>query len=189
MSGRNISQSDSKDKSSPLRTPTVRRYMPALATVGITVSIAACGSSSHSSSAAAGSAGGQTSGRVSQQLRFNRCMRSRGVPISDTATTPAAALTAGAPASILQAAIAACRQYEQGAFSTITPQDRSRFTHAFLEYAICLRAHGVNVPDPSEAGGNGFGQKLLAAETAPNFKAANTACRRNLPAELAGARG
>jgi hypothetical protein len=157
--------------------------------VGIaTVALAGCGGSGGTSSTTAPS-GGQTSGRISQQLKFNQCMRSRGVPISDTATTPAAALTAGAPASVLQAAIAACRQYEHGAFSTITPQDRSRFTHAFLEYAICLRAHGVNVPDPSEAGGNGFGQKLLAAETAPNFKAANTTCRRNLPAELAGAGG
>jgi hypothetical protein len=152
-----------------------------------TVALAGCGGSGRTSSTTAPS-GGQTSGRSSQQLKFNRCMRSRGVPISDTATTPAAALTAGAPASILQAAIAACRQYEQGAFSTITPQDRSRFRHALLEYAICLRGHGVNVPDPS-LGDNGFTQKLLAAETAPNFKAANTGCRRNLPAELAGAGG
>jgi hypothetical protein len=170
-----------------LRIQTVRRYVAASATVGITITIAACGSSSHPSSAAAGSAAGQTSKRISQQLKFNQCMRSRGVPITDTATTPAAALTTGVPASILQAAIAACRQYEQGAFSTITPQYRSRFRHALLEYAICLRARGVNVPDPT--GDNGFAHKLLAAASAPNFKAANTACRRTLGALLAGAGG
>jgi hypothetical protein len=167
-----------------MRTPAVvRRPAIAVATLGVTVAVAACGSGSHSSSTS------QTSRRVTKQLAFNQCMRARGVPIPDTATTPAAALTAGAPASVLQSAIAACRQYEQGAFSTITPKDRSRFTHAFLEYAICLRAHGINVPDPSLTGDSGFGQKLLAAESLPNFNAANTACRRNLPAELAGTGG
>ena len=153
----------------------------AAAVLVVTVVAAACGSSSQSSSTS------QTAGRASKQLGFNQCMRSHGVNIPDTATTPAAALTAGAPASILQGAIAACRQYEQGAFATITPTDRSRFKRALLTYAICLRAHGIDVPDPR--GDNGFAQKLLAAQSLPNFNAANTACRRNLGALLAGAGG
>lgn len=148
--------------------------------------LAACGSSNSSS---APYASRQNAQRINQQLKFNQCMRAHGVHIKDTATTPAAALSAGAPASILQQAIAACRQYQQGAFSTISPQDRSKYTHAFLLYAICLRAHGVNVPDPSESGGNGFGQKLLAASRAPNFQPANKACRGNLPGVLGGTGG
>jgi hypothetical protein len=160
-----------------------RRPVIVMVMLGLALPVAGCGASGRSSSTS------QSSRRVSKQLAFNQCMRARGVPIPDTATTPAAALTAGAPASILQAAIAACRQYEQGAFSTITPQSRSRFTHALLRYAICLRAHGVNVPDPSLTSDSHFGQKLLAAGSLPNFNAANTTCRRDLGAALAGAGG
>jgi hypothetical protein len=116
-------------------------------------------------------------------------MRQNGVPISDPTRGFASALSSGVPASTLKAAIAACRQYQVGASGALSDQQRAQFTHAFLIYAICLRANGIDIPDPSEAGGNGFGQKLLAAQSLPNFPHANTKCRRNLPAQFRGTGG
>lgn len=55
---------------------------------------------------------------------------------------------------------------------------------ARLQYAKCMRAHGVNVPDPSASGGPAAGAGGLGAGAGgfralrnnPNFQAANTAC-------------
>jgi hypothetical protein len=52
---------------------------------------------------------------------------------------------------------------------------------ARLNYAKCMRAHGVNVPDPSAnagpAGGAGAGG-FRAQRSSPNFPAASTACAK-----------
>ena len=111
-------------------------------------------------------------------------MRQHGVPIRDPSAGPQQALSSGVPGTILQAAIAACRQYFVG--SAISPQDRSKFTQAFVRYATCLRANGIDVPDPAGTD-NGFGQKLLAAESLPNFQQANSKCRQALPSQFRGA--
>ena len=57
---------------------------------------------------------------------------------------------------------------------------------ARLNYAKCMRAHGVNVPDPSAnggpaggAGGPGAGAGgFRALRSSPNFQAASTACAK-----------
>lgn len=149
------------------------------------LALAACGSGSPSSTSS--TAGGTASNRATEQVKFADCMRQHGVPISDPANGAAAALSSGVPPRTLQAAIAACRQYAVGALGQFTPQQRAGFAQAFLKYAICLRAHGIDIPDPGESGGAGFGQKLLAAESLPNFRAANAKCRRTLPAQFRGA--
>jgi hypothetical protein len=56
----------------------------------------------------------------------------------------------------------------------------ARYT-ARLAYAKCMRAHGVNVPDPSPnagpaGGGGGGGGAFRALRDSPNFQAASQAC-------------
>jgi hypothetical protein len=116
-------------------------------------------------------------------------MRQHGVPISDPARGIAAALSSGVPGSTLQSAVNACRQYGVGALGAFSPQQRAQFTRAFVKYAVCMRAHGIQIPDPSETGGNSFGQQLLAAKSLPNFPQANAKCRRVLPTQFGGASG
>jgi hypothetical protein len=147
--------------------------------------LAACGSSTSSSSGSPG-ASNQAAQRNTQQVKFTQCMRQHGVPISDPARGVAGALSAGVPQSTLQPAITACQQYQVGASGAFSQQDRSQFTQAFVKYATCLRHNGIDIPDPTINGTNGFGQKMLAAEALPNFKAANAKCRQSLPAQFGG---
>jgi hypothetical protein len=53
---------------------------------------------------------------------------------------------------------------------------------ARLNYAKCMRSHGVNVPDPSAnggpAGGAGGGGGFRALRSSPNFQSASTACAK-----------
>ena len=62
---------------------------------------------------------------------------------------------------------------------TAVSTSSSRYT-ARLAYAKCMRAHGVNVPDPSPnggpAGGGGGGGAFRAQQNSPNFQAASQAC-------------
>jgi hypothetical protein len=58
---------------------------------------------------------------------------------------------------------------------------------ARLQFAKCMRAHGVNVPDPSPnggpaagAGGAGGGGGFRQLRNSPNYQSAFTACRKSL---------
>src|SRR5487761_1250236 len=109
------------------------------------LTVAACGSSKTTAS----TANTTTASRVSQQLKFADCMRQHGVPISDPSSGPVGALSSGAPPQTLQPAIAACRQYFSRAQGPVSTPDRAAFTQAFVKYAPCLRAHGIDIPDPA----------------------------------------
>ena len=152
------------------------------------LALAACGSgASQRPTTGAASTSAASSDRTAQQVKFAVCMRQHGVPIKDPTAGPQQALTSGVPAPTLQAAIAACRQYAVGALSTISASERAVFAQALVKYATCLRANGIDIPDPVISGDNGFGQKLLAASSLPNFKRANATCRRKLPPQFGGA--
>ena len=65
---------------------------------------------------------------------------------------------------------------------TSVSSSSSRYT-ARLAYAKCMRAHGVNVPDPSPnggpaggGGGGGGGGGFQALRDSPNFQTASQAC-------------
>ncbi len=68
-----------------------------------------------------------------------------------------------------------------GAASTTTGTSSATY-QARLNYAKCMRAHGVNVPDPSANGGPapgaGGGGGFRALRNSPNFASANTACAK-----------
>jgi hypothetical protein len=155
------------------------------ATIAAATLIAACGSSSPSASSSGGGAPTQAQLQHDQQVavRFAGCMRSHGVPnvpdptLSPTAFKSAVGEDLKSPAG--QAAYTACqhllppRQPNQSA-----PNSPARTT-AFLEFARCLRSHGLpNFPDP-----NGSGQithEMLAADginlQQPGFLTAGDTC-------------
>ena len=70
-----------------------------------------------------------------------------------------------------------------------TTSSSSRY-QARLKFAECMRAHGVNVPDPSANGaigggggtgggsGAGPGPAFQQARSSPNFQTASTACAK-----------
>lgn len=158
-----------------------------VALVGLVLT--ACGSSSTASSASAGGSSA-TAKQASSRLKFTDCMRQHGVNISDQAGGGGGGPPAGIPQSTLQAAGTACRKYAGGAFGNFSPAQRSQFQAAFVKYTACLRAHGVNIPDPTFGAGGaanqggGFRQSLQNAQASPSFKAANSQCSSVLPAQL-----
>jgi hypothetical protein len=74
-----------------------------------------------------------------------------------------------------------------GAGGTSTTSSTARY-EARLNYAKCMRAHGVNVPDPSASGGPGGGGGgaggaggaggFQALRNSPNYQSASTACAK-----------
>lgn len=92
----------------------------------------------------------------------------------------------------LAVGVAACGSSSPGsatASSSSSTSSSARY-QARLNLAKCLRAHGVNVPDPSPNGGvagGGGGNGFRALRDSPNFRPAMQACAKYRAAALPGA--
>jgi hypothetical protein len=95
--------------------------------------------------------------------------------------------TAGlcAAAGVLSVGIGACGSASStsttgsaGGASVASSGSAGTRYQARLAFAKCMRAHGVNVPDPSPNAGpaGGGGDRLRNLRSSPNFQAANRAC-------------
>ena len=141
-----------------------------------------------------------------QGVRFAQCMRQHGVNVQDPDSAgtsgsmvrkTGSANANGGPAAQMnangvtmnpndpktKAAMNACRSLlpNGGAPPSMNPQQVSQMR----EYAQCMRAHGVNMPDPDSSGivhqsGNDAGGLSLGPND-PTFKAAAKACQSKLP--------
>jgi hypothetical protein len=133
--------------------PPVARAAAAIAAAALALLTAACGSSPSSTGPGGSSnAGGPASSQAasSQAVAFSHCMRSHGVPAFPDPTrrggvpkvTPQ---QVGVSTSQLQAAQRACAQLLQPTQAQV-PQ----ITRGMLDFARCMRSHGVpNWPDPT----------------------------------------
>ena len=79
------------------------------------------------------------------------------------------------------AAVAADEGADEGGGST--GPDSQEFQDAMLDYAECMRDHGIDMPDPELDGGGGFSQVVPRGEAggpdgpSEEFQAADEACR------------
>jgi hypothetical protein len=162
--------------------------------------LAACGSSSSSSSpvssAGAAAPGAPSDAQQHARVKLAECMRAHGVDVPDSASTG----TAGARAAILQlltkysqtqiqAAAAACKADLVQAFPqlNLSPSQIAERQREALAFVQCLRAHGINLPDPVASGLRvGILKALSNVDTnSPAFQKANAACASSRPARLA----
>jgi hypothetical protein len=165
--------------------------------------LAACGSSSSQSSSSSSAAGvpssitAPTDAEVHARVELAECMRAHGVNVPDSAATG----TGGARAAVqqllsqysqaeLQGAIAKCHAQLVQAFPqlNLSPSDLAQRQREALAFVECLRAHGINLPDPV---GSGLRVGILKALSnvdvdSPAFQKANTACASLRPGRLAG---
>ncbi|HKU58681.1 MAG TPA: hypothetical protein VJP39_03665 [Gaiellaceae bacterium] len=124
-------------------------------------------------------------------LKFSQCMRSHGVsnfpdPNSggQIGIDSASGLDPSSPA--FQSAQKACRKYLPNGGQP-TPQQLAKAKASALKFSQCMRAHGVkDYPDPNFSGGGvsiriGGKQGSDLDPNNPTFKAAQTACRGDLP--------
>jgi hypothetical protein len=141
------------------------------------------------------STGPQGKGNADNALKFAQCMRSHGVPDFPDPTVSGGKATIrlnGGPGSGLdpnspqfQSAQSACRHLLPNGGQP-SPQQQAKARDAALHFAECMRAHGINVPDPQVSTNNGgLAIRIPAGQGAdpnsPQFQAAQSACQHFLP--------
>jgi hypothetical protein len=170
--------------------------------VAVLTMLAACGSASPSAQVASlaetqsGGATTTTTGATSQadtqqaMLDFAQCMREHGIDMPDPqfGENGQAAFTVGAegtPAdkAKLDAAQAACQSYLDKVKSNAPPLDPAKIEaekQKLLDFAQCMRDHGIDFPDPQISTDGGGLQVQMGGPgldpNSPGFKEANDAC-------------
>jgi hypothetical protein len=143
------------------------------------------GSTTTQSSANPPVASAQQSGAVA----FAACVRSHGVPnwpdpnssgvFDKTKLTPQ---QLGASSTKVQAAQAACQHLLPGGGSAPSPAPVQRARAQALEFAQCVRSHGVpGFPDPASDGRIPDPASVGINQGSPKFEAANQACGKYRP--------
>jgi hypothetical protein len=187
-----------------MRTTSTLRF-GALALAGASL-LAACGSGPPSSKVAsvAGAGGASTTAagntattasKEDQQqalLDFAKCMRDHGVDMPDPRVDSDGGVSmqigsGGGDApdkSKVDAAQKACQQYldkAQGTAKTPTPQEQQEMQQKALDFAKCMRDHGINFPDPQFS--DGKATQSVASGVDPNspaFKSASDTCSKQV---------
>jgi hypothetical protein len=175
-----------------------RTIIATLLVLACAVGVSACGSSNTSSTASASTSSGA---RSQARLNLAKCFRQHGINVPDPSTGSGPAggggvfrALQGYSRSQVQAATQACRQYFAQAFPRVnlSPAQQAQFRQQFVKFAECMRAHGVNVPDPSTSGAGGFGFRgtfRSIDRNSPAFQAASKACQSLRPGRGPGGGG
>jgi hypothetical protein len=160
--------------------------------LGTVLLAAACSSGPATASGAAQ----PTSQGDQAMVSFTRCMRSHGVQMSDPFHRPGhTGLTIDLPqeTAVTRPAFAACNHFiagiEQAKAAGAAAQSAANLP-ALTRYAVCMRAHDINMLDPTAQGVLSLGDVPGMANndfgrTSPQFRSADTACRHLLPAGVA----
>ena len=125
-------------------------------------------------------------------IMFARCMRAHGVQMSDPFHRAGhSGLSIGIPAQTAanRPAFSACMHFLQPIIqmkNAHAAAEAAPLMHALTQYARCMRAHDINMLDPTQEGdlnlGNVPGITSKFGRYSPQFRAADRACRHFLPA-------
>jgi hypothetical protein len=167
-----------------------------LAAVGAALALGACGGSNDNGGGASTTSQGDKA--FEGALKFAKCMRDHGVDTPDPQRVGSGGIKMtmkggpGTDNAKVQAAQKACQKYMQiGGGRAVSAADKAKVQNAMLDYAKCMRQHGVDMPDPkfsSSGGGVTFqlgGPGKKGGTTGPNpdspaFKKADEACHGKL---------
>jgi len=156
------------------------------------LALGACGSSGDSG----GTSGGGSS-RANKQdaafdgaVKFSKCMRAHGLDWPDPERSSNGLIKMFGPKNLnpndpkVKAAQNACQKYMQkGGGEAMSPAQRAKAQDALVNYAGCMRSHGVPMKDPKPGGGGGIliqkGQGGPSPDS-PAFKAADKQCHHFL---------
>jgi hypothetical protein len=192
-----------------------RRTFATCALAGtIAVGLSACGSSGSSASSSTSASSSSASSRSAERVKYAECLRSHGVNVPDPSSSGGfpgggggapgggggTSTTGGGPGGYRallstatgQAAEKACASLRGKSFGAGggNPADQAKFAAAAVKFAECMRAHNIDIPDPSTSSGGAFSifkDLRGSSETnSPAFKSAMTACSSDLPFRRGG---
>lgn len=163
-------------------------------------SSASTGSSSSGGSASAAPGASSAGSRYQARLALAKCLRAHGLNVPDP--SPNGGPAGGAPGGgggfralrdqpNFSSAMQACAKYRGAAspLGNLTPQQRAQFQQDLVKFAQCMRAHNINMPDPSASTSGGFRifrQVPESERNSPAFRSALQACSTNLPFRRGG---
>ena len=184
------------------RRPYLAGLVGALAlTLALTLAVAACGGGNNTDGVASLNGANKPTattnkGPVSQQdmqkaaLAFARCMRQHGIDMPDpkfdanggmTQTFKAGPGRKGPNDPKFKAAQQACQKLMPNGGQATKPNPQQQ-QQRLLQFARCMRQHGIDMPDPGANGGLQVrGGPGTAGPDDPKFKAAQQACQHYLP--------
>jgi hypothetical protein len=154
-----------------------------LAGVATTALLTACG----------GGGGGAPAARSddAKALAFARCMRAAGIDFPDPGASNKPQLVRipkGIAPKRLEAAQKNCAKKTGAGPKAPSKAEQAHLLDQALQFARCMRAHGINLPDP-QAGGGGIVQKKDSGSgdsgidpSSPAFARAQKACGTFMPA-------
>lgn len=166
-----------------MRTTRPSRPLLALLAAGLLGGgLAACGGAG----AAAGDDAAAERPDDEKELAFARCMREAGIDIPDPGSGPVRVrIPRNVSPAKLRATTQACREKTGGGPRELTDEERTEMRDAALKFARCMRANGIDMPDPQVGGGPGGGAGMLlrrgAEADTPAFRKAMEACEDELP--------
>ena len=153
---------------------------------GLALTAAACGGA-----AKAGDASDPEKNREDQLVEYTDCMREHGIDVDASEEGGRFKIAVGAPAGgsaeeepddEMQAAMEACKDKMPMRGEDLTPEERAELEDAMVEFAQCMREHGVDMPDPGDGGFvQRFDSKSGPGPEDEEFQAAEKACEDKLP--------
>jgi hypothetical protein len=176
------------------------RHPLILAAVAGALALCACGSDAGGRSA---NAGGKDDDKAFEgALKFAKCMREHGVDVPDPTKDSKGGISVGVrvragqggepgtPDPKVEKAQAECGHFmEAGGGEPRDPAQEARMQDALFAYARCMRAEGIDMPDPQVNGGRVMFKMGTKGEQgpgggpeSPQFKAADKVCHKHLAA-------
>jgi hypothetical protein len=172
---------------------TSRHAVPAiLATTASALLLAACGGSNNND-------GGTGQPDDAKRIAFEDCMRKAGLTVktqnNGRERATAIQIPKGVSPARLQKIQRDCARKTGGGPRQPSKAEQARFLDQALKFARCMRAHGVDVPDPQPQGGGiriggPRGSRSSGPDTldpqSPAFQSAQKACESLLPGGKGG---
>jgi hypothetical protein len=165
----------------------VRTAAPFIATAGLVLLVAACGS--RPSSLDSGGSPGGGGAKNSQAVAFAQCVRSNGVtnypdPDSSGGIPKETPQQLGVTTSQLQSAQHACQHLLPNGGNGPDGAELQQMRVQGLRFAQCMRSHHVALPDPGSDGRIPDPATVGIDQGSPLFESANQACGKYRPAYM-----
>jgi hypothetical protein len=161
--------------------------------VALTLVLAACGGNGDSNDVASltdttgqtttgadqGSGAASKTDREKAALEYAKCMREHGVDFPDPVNGRFEFKAERRDQRKMQEAQEACRDILRDAAPPLTEEQEAELRQAALDFAKCMREHGVDMPDPKFGQGGGVTQLMPEGSSPddPKVQEAQKACQ------------